>query len=128
MAKDIAAHLYPHTGVEWLEQSKIEAELNYEHYTVHDPAQESQLPLKWHEAAPCMGKRVATCHLTAASDTALKLIRSGDTWAYRDAMEEAGIKGGAAICVLRRCICLPQSCALAFHTCVCVCLLLCFSD
>ena len=51
MAKDIAAHLYPHTDVEGLEQAKIEAELNYEHYTVHDPAQESELPLKWHEAA-----------------------------------------------------------------------------
>lgn len=100
MAKDIEAHLYAHIGVDGLEQSKIEEQLNYEHYTVHDPAQESELPLKWHEAVPCMGKRVATCHLTAASDTALKLIWSGNTWAFRDAMDEAGIKGSPCA---RRC-------------------------
>ena len=100
MAKDIEAHLYAHIGVDGLEQSKIEEQLNYEHYTVHDPAQESELPLKWHEAVPCMGKRVATCHLTAASDTALKLIWSGNTWAFRDAMDDAGIKGSPCT---RRC-------------------------
>jgi hypothetical protein len=100
MAKDIEAHLYAHIGVDGLEQSKIEEQLNYEHYTMHEPAQESELPLKWHEAVPCMGKRVATCHLTAASDTALKLIWSGNTWAFRDAMDEAGIKGSPCA---RRC-------------------------
>ena len=62
---------------EELEQSKIDSELNYEHYKVHEPLPEDGLPLKWHEAAPCMGKRVATCHITAPSDRELKLIWSG---------------------------------------------------
>ena len=80
MAKDVETHLWVHSGIDELEQAKID-DLNYEHYTVHEPAQESELPLKWHEAAPVIGKRVATCHLTAASDTQLKLIWSGNTWA-----------------------------------------------
>ena len=74
MAKDIETHIFPHTGVKELSQEKIE-ELNYEHYKVHGP--EDELPLKWSEAAPCMGKRVATLHLTAASETELKMIWSG---------------------------------------------------
>ena len=52
MAKDVQTHLWPHAGFDELEQSKIE-ELNYEHYTLHAPAEESELPLKWNEAAPC---------------------------------------------------------------------------
>ena len=45
---------------------------------VHEPLPEEELPLKWSQAAPCMGKRVATFHIhTASSDTELKLIWSG---------------------------------------------------
>ena len=75
-----------------MEQSKFD-DMNYEHYTLHDPTEESELPLKWNEAAPCIGKRVLTCHLTAENDTELKFIWSGNTWAFRDAMDEYGIKG-----------------------------------
>ena len=32
MAKDIETHIFAHTGVDEVEQAKIEAELNYEHY------------------------------------------------------------------------------------------------
>ena len=81
MAKDIETHIFAHTGVEELEQAKIETELNYEHYKVHEPLPEDKLPLKWHEAAPCMGKKVAMLHMTASSDSDLKLIWSGNTWA-----------------------------------------------
>ena len=52
MAKDIQVHIYPHTGLDSFEQAKID-EMNYEHYTLHEPADEDELPLKWHEAAPC---------------------------------------------------------------------------
>ena len=92
MAKDIETHLFPHTGIDELEQSKID-EFNYEHYHVHAPSEEKDMPLKWHEAAPCIGKRVATCHLNASSETELKFIWSGNTWVFRDAMDEHGIKG-----------------------------------
>ena len=47
---------------------------------VHEPLPEEELPLKWSQAAPCMGKRVATLHITASSDTELRLIWSGNTW------------------------------------------------
>ena len=32
MVKDIETHIFAHTGVDELDQAKIEAELNYEHY------------------------------------------------------------------------------------------------
>ena len=48
---------------------------------VHEPLPEDELPLKWSQAAPCMGKRVATLHVTASGDSELKLIWSGNTWA-----------------------------------------------
>lgn len=51
-AKDVGVHIYPHTGFGCLEQSKIE-ETNHEHYRLHAPADERDLPLKWSEAAPC---------------------------------------------------------------------------
>lgn len=44
---------------------------------VHEHLPEEELPLNWHQAAPCMGKSVATLHLTATSDSALKLMWSG---------------------------------------------------
>lgn len=116
MAKDVQTHLFPHTGFDELEQSKIE-EMSYEHYHLHAPAEESELPLKWHEACPCMGKRIVTCHLVASSDTELKFIFSGQTWAFRDALDEFGVKGrlGRSVFILFArpilivCECLPVS-------------------
>ena len=81
---------------------------------VHEPLPEEDLPLKWSQAAPCIGKRVVTLHITASSATELKLIWSGNTWdplfhtknvihgrtrkthqheAFREKMDEVGIKG-----------------------------------
>ena len=47
-----------------------------------------------HEAAPCIGKRVATCHLTASSETELKFVWSGNTWAFRDAIAVSNSQAG----------------------------------
>ena len=116
MAKDIECHFHPHKGFDCLEQSKVD-DMNYGHYTLHDPAEESELPLKWNEAAPCIGKRVLTCHLTAENETELKFIWSGNTWAFRDAMDEYGIKGLALSCA-RVCvaIALSRACSRAIAT------------
>ena len=56
------------------------------------------------------GKRVVTCHLTASSGTELKFIFAGNTWVFRDAMDEFGIKGRleslafVLLCVVRVCV------------------------
>ena len=84
--------------------------MNYEHYTLHDPAEESELPLKFDEAAPCIGKRVLTCHLTAENETELKFIWSGNTWAFRDAMDEAGVKGPYSMRSLREAVLYARAC------------------
>lgn len=44
-----------------------------------------------------IGKRVATCHLTAASDSELKFIWSGNTWCFRDAVESQSFSLGASV-------------------------------
>ena len=115
MAKDIECHFHPHKGFDCLEQSKVD-DMNYGHYTLHDPAEESELPLKWNEAAPCIGKRVLTCHLTAENETELKFIWSGNTWAFRDAMDEYAIKGvgfRARVCAA---VALSRACSRAIAT------------
>ena len=55
MAKDIEVHFHPHTGFDCLSQSKL-IDMNYGNYTLHEPTEESELPLKWHEAAPCASR------------------------------------------------------------------------
>ena len=90
MAKDMETHIFAHAGVDELSQDKIE-ELIYEHYKVHGPLSEDELPLKWSEAAPVMGKRVATLHLTAASETELKMIWSG--------AQQSSVVSRACVCV-----------------------------
>ena len=58
MAKEVDVHLFIHTSVAELTQEKFdEGELNYEHYHFHEPSAEKDMPLKWHEAQPCIGKR-----------------------------------------------------------------------
>ena len=47
MAKDIEVHIYPHTGVDELEEEKIEAELNYEHYKVPSRSSEFGALVTW---------------------------------------------------------------------------------
>ena len=54
-----------------------------------------------HEAAPCIGKRVAMCHLTASSETEeLKFVWSGNTWAFRDAIVVSNSEAGTIRIVL----------------------------
>ena len=90
MAKEVEIHLYAHLSVDELTEEKIQEELSLT-YIVHEPA--SELPLKWNHAQPVMGKRVVTITLRCASEDTLRLIWSGNTWAFRDAMDEAGVKG-----------------------------------
>ena len=73
MAKEIEIHVYVHAScAELISQEKFDEDLNYEHDTVHDATPPKELPLKGNEAQPCVGKR---------SESALKLIFSGQTWA-----------------------------------------------
>ena len=66
-----------------------------------------------------IGKRVATCHLTAASETELKFIWSGNTWCFRDAVPSQAFSPGTSqsfcflICVGKSCIVDCGCCAFA---------------
>ena len=65
ICEDIETHLYPHTGLDFFDQSKIN-DMNYDHYHLHDPADEEDLPLKWNEAAPCAQQSESFCLCGAA--------------------------------------------------------------
>ena len=56
-----------------------------------------------------IGKRVATCHLTAASESELKRICSGNTWCFRDAVPSQTFSPGTSesFCFLS---CVGESC------------------
>ena len=66
-----------------------------------------------------IGKRVATCHLTAASEAELKFIWSGNTWCFRDAVPSQTFSPGTSesfcflICVGNSCIVDCGCCAFA---------------
>ena len=61
MAKEIEVHVRPHSSCsELLTQEKFDDDLNYEHYTLHGPAPEKDMPLKWHEAPT--GKAIISTH------------------------------------------------------------------
>ena len=72
--------MYSQTScAELLIQEKVDEDLTYEHDHLHGAASEKDIPLKRHEAQPCIGKKVATCTVRINSDSTLKLIFSGQT-------------------------------------------------
>ncbi len=96
MAKEIEIHVYVHaSAADLISQEKFDEDLNYEHYTVHDATPPKDLPLKWNEAQPCIGKRVVTCTVRATSESALKLIFSGQTWARSCSLHRKQAQRGA---------------------------------
>ena len=94
--QEIEVHIYTHPGVDF-DSDKFKEETSYEHYTFHLNAED--MPLKWNEAGPCIGKRVVSMHLCAQSETALKIVWSGNTWSYRDAMDTHEIKGPPRVAI-----------------------------
>ena len=59
MAKDIETHIYAHTGVDELEEAKIESELNYEHYKVPSRSYEFGALVTFTASAYVMSRFVA---------------------------------------------------------------------
>ena len=95
------------------------------HYHLHDAAQEKDMPLKWHEAPRWeqqSAARIVTglytpthvssellrheqarpCTIRVTSKPALKLISSGQTCAFRDAMDE--VRANERMLALYQCV------------------------
>ena len=73
MAKEIEVIIWTHKSVGAFDEDKFKEETSYEHYTCHLNAED--MPLKWNEAAPCIGKRAVSMHLVPQSETILKIAR-----------------------------------------------------
>ena len=120
LAKDIEIHVRPHKSAAAEVTSDLVESLSYEHLTFHEATAESKLPLKMFEAQPVVrpiflnetmlnskggnvnpshfplyevGKRVVTMFIQPESGTHVSVLFGGNTWAFRAALDEAGVKG-----------------------------------
>lgn len=93
LAKDIEIHVRPHKSAAAEVTSLLVESLSYEHLTFHEAAAEAQLPLKIFEAQPVVGKRVVTLFVQPESGTHVSVLFGGNTWNFRSALDEAGVKG-----------------------------------
>ena len=83
-------HIYQ-AGLKDIDDEAIE-KLKYENYTLHENEAE-KMPLKWYEAQPVVSKKIVVMHLQPETETCLSVLWSGNTWNYRSALDEAGVKG-----------------------------------
>ena len=93
LAKDIEIHIRPHKSASAEVTSDLVESLSYEHLAFHEATTESKLPLKMFEAQPVIGKRVVTMFVQPESATHVSVLFGGNTWAFRAALDEAGVKG-----------------------------------
>ena len=93
LAKDIEIHVRPHKSAANEVTSDLVESLSYEHLTFHEASAEAKLPLKMFEAQPVVGKRVVTMFLQPESGTHVSVLWGGNTWNFRAALDEAGVKG-----------------------------------
>ena len=87
MQKEVEVHIYQHG-----EQELADADdFDYEHYTLHEA--DEVLPLKWYECSPVISKRIVMLHLQPESETCVSVLWGGNTWNFRNALDEAGVRG-----------------------------------
>lgn len=67
-------------------------ELQYEHYTLEDPAK--KLPLDIFEAQPCIGKRIACLNIQIEPENKVSFLITGNTWSFRQRLDAFGVSLG----------------------------------
>ena len=92
MAKEVEVHVYQHGGQ--VLGDEAQENFQYEHYTFHEA--EDVPPLKWYECSPVVSKRIVLMHLQPETESTLSVMFGGNTYSFRAALDEAGVKGAAA--------------------------------
>ena len=69
MAKDIETHIYAHADVNELEEAKIEAELNYEHYKVPRRSYQCAAPVTYAAMHVWYADSSLAAHVRAHAET-----------------------------------------------------------
>ena len=67
--------------------------LNYEHYSLLSVDDDSELPLKWYESQPVIGKKLVTMVIQVEDEKSCSVLWGGNTWAFRQALDENGVSG-----------------------------------
>ena len=84
-------HLLPYIDVDI---SSVYDDLQYEHYVCNEP--NDKLPLGIFEVWPAFGKRIVQVDVQIDDDSTLSLVIAGNTYAYRNRLDDSGIRGGYA--------------------------------
>ena len=89
LARQVQIHQH---ATQLITNTFVSDELNYDHYTVVSVS-DDPLPLKWAECQPLMGKKLVTMTLQVESETHLSVLWGGNTWSFRQALDEFGVHG-----------------------------------
>ena len=89
MTRQVQIHQH---AAQLITNSFVSDELSYDQYTVVSVS-DDPLPLKWAECQPVMGKKLVTMTLQVESETHLSVLWGGNTWSFRQALDEAGVHG-----------------------------------
>ena len=73
------------------------------HYTFHQVG--THMPLKWFHCHMVDKRLITTMHVIPVSDVAVTLVWYGNIWAYRGALNLAGIPGLPLHRFLSMCVC-----------------------
>ena len=89
LARQVQIHQH---GAPLITNTFVSDELNYDQYTVVSVS-DDPLPLKWAECQPVMGKKLVTMTLQVESETHVSVLWGGNTWSFRQALDEYGVHG-----------------------------------
>ena len=88
-ANPVKIKVHMHWGVDL---TGIKDMLVYDHYEFEEPA--ATLPHGIFEAQPVNGKKRVTLNLQFTGEDSVDLVITGNTWPFKDRMDEFGIRGG----------------------------------
>ena len=81
-------HVFPHASVDGSLDGESQRLRNF---TFYPPA--ASLPLPFYEAQPALGHRHVSLNIVPLGDKCAHILWQGMTWAYRQDLDQAGIRG-----------------------------------
>ena len=89
--KNVQVQIHQH-ATQHVDQEFVRS-LNYEHYSLLSVDDDSELPLKWYESQPVIGKKLVTMVIQVEDEKSCSVLWGGNTWAFRQALDENGVSG-----------------------------------
>ena len=89
--KNVQVQIHQH-ATQHVDQEFVRS-LNYEHYSLLSVDDDSELPLKWYESQPVIGKKLVTMTVQVEDEKTCSILGGGNAWAFRQALDENGVSG-----------------------------------